>query len=237
HDVRENREDVPVRLVLGADDAAARRNVLGAGDFGLEPADHPQEPQARRTPIAGNTPAKARALGKQAHRPREQRADHRVADIKDIKDGRAERLNGGLDGHRVPRALRLCSFLASRHRLGELNAQDASLRYLRTVSREVIAVSAAITGTTARMKATPSQPRRNRPKSTPTCALASVGSTLPAAALISAKKRSDSTAPSSPPCRPMERNRPWNSPAMNLLEAPMKCSTSTISRFDAMAPR
>ena len=35
----------------------------------------------------------------------------------------------------------------------------------------------------------------------------------------------------------MGRNRPWNSPAMKLFDAPMKCSTSTISRLDAMVPR
>ena len=43
--------------------------------------------------------------------------------------------------------------------------------------------------------------------------------------------------PISPPRKPMVRNRPWNSPAMKLFEAPMKCSTSTISRFEAMVPR
>ena len=51
------------------------------------------------------------------------------------------------------------------------------------------------------------------------------------------KKISAKKPPTMPPRKPIERNRPWNSPAMKLFEAPMKCSTSTISRLDAIVPR
>src|SRR6185312_12922165 len=43
--------------------------------------------------------------------------------------------------------------------------------------------------------------------------------------------------PITPPRKPSARKRPWNSPAMKAFEAPMKCSTSTISRFEAIVPR
>ena len=52
---------------------------------------------------------------------------------------------------------------------------DASDRKRRTVSREVMAVKAAITGTTAAMPRMPSSPSAKRPKMTPSCWLAVVG--------------------------------------------------------------
>ena len=51
------------------------------------------------------------------------------------------------------------------------------------------------------------------------------------------RRRRPRDPPISPPRRPSRRKCRWNSPAMKLSLAPTKCSTSTISRLPAMAPR
>ena len=67
---------------------------------------------------------------------------------------------------------------------------DVCVRNRRTVSRDVIAVSAAITGTTAAMPRMPSMPSEKRPKKKPSWLDASSGTIEPAAP-ATRKKNSD----------------------------------------------
>src|SRR5690606_23998103 len=120
---------------------------LDAGHRGPD-AHHPaQQEQAGPAPIARNGPAEG---GPAPHENRvsaeDDGEDDSLAQIEQVEDERADRLGD----------------------------HDVWLKKRRTVSREVIAVSAAITGTTAAMPSMPSIPSENRPNSTPSCWLASV---------------------------------------------------------------
>jgi len=146
----------PIAHVLGGNDAGAWRDVLKAGHLGSKTDDELEKPKAGRDPIARKDPANAGAP------PAGQQGDR--AD----KDGQESRL-GQKQGIEQPGAQRL-----KRHRdllaLFWWGAHDAMrCRKRRTVMRDVMAVSAAITGTTARMPMMPSTPSAKRPNSTPSC--------------------------------------------------------------------
>src|SRR5690606_11096548 len=129
--VRQDGEDVPVAHVLGRNDARTFGNVLDARDRGAD-ADHPeQQEQVGLPPVAANGPAEGGALAHQDGVPADDDGeDHGLAEIEHVEQQRADRL----DDHEV------------------------WLKKRRTVSREVIAVRAAMTGTTAAMPRMPSMP-------------------------------------------------------------------------------
>src|SRR5690606_6362434 len=115
-------------------------DVLGAGDAGANACDPAEQEQVGIAPVLGDCPAKGGGAP-QDHglQPHGDREDRGLAQEQHVEEKRADRLNN----------------------------HEVWLRKRRTVSREVIAVSAAITGTTAPMPSMPSMPSEKRPKRTP----------------------------------------------------------------------
>src|SRR5690606_41478313 len=87
--MREDGEHIPVRLVLGRDDAAAGRDVLGAGDIGVDTGNPAQEDEVRPAPVAGQGPAQGgAALHDQPDDAHDDGDDGRLADEQDVEQGR-----------------------------------------------------------------------------------------------------------------------------------------------------
>ncbi len=98
-----DREDVPVGLVLGGDDAAAGRNVFIALDMGAHAGEKAQIVHIGPAPEAGDGPAERRAPEEDTHGSGENGEDARLAEKDHVEERGAHCLGCSLDRHGLPR--------------------------------------------------------------------------------------------------------------------------------------